>query len=290
MAAMALACMSALAAIPAGAMPVRADFEAAPCPAETRSALRYEPAGGGVRAVRDIAAGETIAAPPASAMPDVRAGEPLFLVARVGTALVERAVTAVQPGRAGQPLFVRTPEGRVFAAALADDLYRRDNWAAMASDRRASAVGDILTVIVLENSTAANSAQIGTRRGSRLSGDISVGTALNESGGLGLSGQYDGTGQMTRSGRMVAQISVRVDQVYPNGDLGISGAQALNISGERTNIRIRGRVRPTDIAGNNTVPSVRIAEAMIDYDGTGFVSRSARPGLVQRVFRFLGLM
>jgi flagellar L-ring protein precursor FlgH len=89
---------------------------------------------------------------------------------------------------------------------------------------------------------------------------------------------------------MVAQISVRVDQVYPNGDLGISGAQALNISGERTNIRIRGRVRPTDISGNNTVPSARIAEAVIDYDGTGFVSRSARPGLVQRIFRFLGLM
>ena len=290
MAALPLACMTALAAIPAGATPVRADFAAAPCPAESRPALHYEPAGGGVRAVRDIAAGETIAAPPASALPDVRAGEPLFLVARVGTALVERAVTAAQPGRAGQPLFVRTPEGRVFAAALADDLYRQDNWAALASDRRASAVGDILTVIVLENSTAANSAQIGTRRGSRLSGDISAGTALNESGSLGLSGQYDGTGQMSRSGRMVAQISVRVDTVYPNGDLGISGAQALNISGERTNIRIRGRVRPTDISGNNTVPSARIAEAVIDYVGTGFVSRSARPGLVQRIFRFLGLM
>lgn len=290
MAALPLACMTALAAIPAGAMPVRADFAAAPCPAETRPALRYDPAGGAVRATRDIAEGETVAAPPAAAMPDVRAGEPLYLVARVGTALVERAVTAAQPGRAGQPIFVRTPEGRVFAASLADDLYRQDNWAALASDRRASAVGDILTVIVLENSTAANSAQIGTRRGSRLSGDISAGTALNESGSLGLSGQYDGTGQMSRSGRMVAQISVRVDQVYPNGDLGISGAQALNISGERTNIRIRGRVRPTDISGNNTVPSARIAEAVIDYDGTGFVSRSARPGLVQRIFRFLGLM
>ncbi|HEV2818505.1 MAG TPA: flagellar basal body L-ring protein FlgH [Allosphingosinicella sp.] len=290
MAATALACLAALAAIPAGATPVRTDFAAAPCSAEVRPALRYEPATGAVRAVRDIAAGETIAAPPASALPDVRAGAPLYLVARAGTALVERAVTAAQPGRAGQPIFVRTPEGRVFAAALSDDLYRQDNWAALASDRRASAVGDILTVVVLENSTAAHSAQIGTRRGNRLSGDISAGTALNESATLGLSGQFDGTGQMSRSGRMIAQISVRVDQVYPNGDLGISGAQVLNISGERTNIRIRGRVRPADIAGNNTVPSARIAEAVIDYDGTGFVSRSARPGLVQRIFRFLGLM
>ena len=290
MAAITLACLTALAPIAAGATPVRGDFAASSCAADSRPALRYEPATGAVRAVRDIAEGETIAAPPASAMPDVRAGEPLFLVARVGAATVERAVTAAQPGRAGQPIFVRSPEGRVFAASLADDLYRQDNWAALASDRRASAVGDILTVIVLENSTAANTAQVGTRRGNRISGDISAGTALNESASLGLNGQFDGTGQMSRSGRMVAQISVRVDQVYPNGDLGISGAQALNISGERTNIRIRGRVRPTDISGANTIPSARIAEAVIDYDGTGFVSRSARPGLVQRIFRFLGLM
>jgi len=290
MAAAFLACLTALAPIAAGSTPVRGDFAASSCAADSRPALRYEPAAGAVRAMRDIAEGEIIAAPPAAAMPDIRSGEPLFLVARVGSATVERAVTAAQPGRAGRPIFVRTPEGRLISASLADDLYRRDNWAAMASDRRASAVGDILTVVVLENSTAANTAQIGTRRGSRLSGDISAGTALNESGSLGLSGQYDGTGQMSRSGRMVAQISVRVDTVYPNGDLGISGAQALNISGERTNIRIRGRVRPTDISGNNTVPSARIAEAVIDYDGTGFVSRSARPGLVQRIFRFLGLM
>lgn len=182
-----------------------------------------------------------------------------------------------------------------FAAgpALADDLFRHDNWAALASDRRAAAVGDILTVVVLENSTAANSATTGTRRENRLAGDISAGHAgsgIAESGSLGLSGSFGGNGQTSRSGRMVAQISVRVDTVYPNGDLGISGAQALNISGERTNIRIRGRVRPEDISGENTILSARLADAQIDYDGTGFISRSARPGLFQRVMSFLGLM
>ena len=89
---------------------------------------------------------------------------------------------------------------------------------------------------------------------------------------------------------MVAQISVRVDQVYPNGDLGVSGASALNISGERTNIRIRGRVRPTDISGSNTILSARLADAQIAYEGSGFVSRSARPGILQRIFGFLGIM
>lgn len=178
-------------------------------------------------------------------------------------------------------------------SALAEDLYRHDNWPALASDRRASAVGDILTVVVLENSTAANTAQTGTSRDTRLGGTVSAGhsgSGINEGASLGLTGSFGGSGQISRSGRMVAQISVRVDSVYPNGDLAISGTQALNISGERTNIRIRGRVRSADIAGDNSVLSARIAEAQIDYDGSGFVSRSARPGLFQRIFSFLGLM
>lgn len=177
------------------------------------------------------------------------------------------------------------------AAAQDENLYLHDNWAAFASDRRASTVGDILTVIVLENSTAANSVQTGTRRESRIGGDVAVsGTSIGEAATLGLRGTFDGSGQITRSGRMVAQISVRVDTIYPNGDLGVSGAQQLNISGERTNIRIRGRIRTADISGGNTIISSRLADAVIEYEGRGFASRSAKPGLVQRIFSFLGVM
>ena len=78
--------------------------------------------------------------------------------------------------------------------------------------------------------------------------------------------------------------------VLPNGDLEIAGAQRLNINRERTVIRVRGRVRPTDISADNMVLSSRIADASIDYDGAGFVTRSGRPGLVTRIFNFLGLM
>lgn len=186
------------------------------------------------------------------------------------------------------------PFSTLLLAAIAGtagaQLYQHDNWAAMASDRRASAVGDILTVIVLENNNASNTVQTGTNRNTQIGGNISAGNSLNESASVGLRGQFDGAGQMARSGRMVAQISVRVEQVYPNGDLAIAGASALNIGGERTNIRIRGRVRAADITGSNTVLSGRIADAQIDYEGRGFVSRSARPGILQRIFGFLGLM
>ena len=174
-------------------------------------------------------------------------------------------------------------------AAAAEDLYPHDKWASLVGDRRAEQVGDILTVVVFENSVAANSAKSGTRRDTSIEGKISAGSALDESGKLGLGGRYEGAGETTRTGRMVATISVIVDAVLPNGDLRVAGSQMLKINGERTFIRIRGRVRPADIRDNQVLSS-RLAEAEIDYDGSGFVTRSTKPGLIARIFNFLGIL
>lgn len=115
-------CLQAIAFMPAGTVPARGDFAEAPCAAGAKPALRYEPRLRAARAVRDIAAGETIAAVPGSMLPDVRPGDTLYLVARVGTAIVERAVTAAQPGRRGQALFVRTADGRIVRARLPEEM------------------------------------------------------------------------------------------------------------------------------------------------------------------------
>jgi hypothetical protein len=114
----AVACLAALAAIPAGATPLRSDFAVAPCTSESHAALRYEPGSRAMRAIRDIAEGETIVAAPDSFLADVRAGDTLFLVARVGTATVERQVVAAQPGRRGGAIFVRTPDGHLVSAPM----------------------------------------------------------------------------------------------------------------------------------------------------------------------------
>ncbi|HJT42315.1 MAG TPA: flagellar basal body L-ring protein FlgH [Rhizomicrobium sp.] len=172
--------------------------------------------------------------------------------------------------------------------AHAADLYRNDNWSAMASDRNAHRVGDILTIIVYESAAAHDSANSNSKRSSRFGGQISADNTFNHSANLSLRSDSDDSGSTGRSGGMVAQISVTVDEVLTSGDLLVSGKQELNINGNKTNIRIKGRVRMADIS-NNAVLSSRLADAMIDYDGTGFVSSSARPGVLTRIFNWLGL-
>lgn len=173
-------------------------------------------------------------------------------------------------------------------AALADDLYRRSNWPAMSADRKASQTGDVLTVVVYENAESSNTTRSDSKRNTQLGGSI-AGGPVNESGSLNFGGGYTGGGGVQRSDRVVAQISVTVRRVLPNGDMEVSGQQTMRLNGEATLIGIEGRVRPEDILPDNRVLSNRLADARVIYDGKGFVAKSAKPGLINRVFRFLGL-
>lgn len=174
--------------------------------------------------------------------------------------------------------------------AYADDLFKPDNWSALAADRKASQIGDILTLLVVENNQASNSVTKGSRKRNAI--DVGVDTSFdfkeNVSGALG--GSYEGQGNNGRSDRMVARLSVTVIDVYPNGDMRVSGVQRLKINGETTMISINGRVRPEDVTSENSVQSWRLADAVIDYDGKGFATRSAKPGVLTKIFNWLGLL
>ncbi len=182
-------------------------------------------------------------------------------------------------------------------AAHATDLYTPGNWSALASDRNAHKAGDVITVLVYESATAIDSANTGSNRSTNLGGHVTAGTTLGSTGGtpfdqsaaLALNSGSDNSATTGRSGGMVAQITVTVDAVAANGDLQVSGAQVLDINGDKTNIRIKGRVRPADISAANTVLSNRLADATIDYDGAGFVSRGSNPGIVTQIFNWLGI-
>jgi flagellar L-ring protein precursor FlgH len=174
--------------------------------------------------------------------------------------------------------------------ARAADLYAPGNWPSLAADRKSAEKGDILTVVIYENATATNTASTGSKKNTKLSGSLSAGHSLDEHAALNWDGASGNQGATERSGQMVAQMSVVVDDVLANGDLLVSGSQLININGEKTTIKVKGRVRPADISPQNAVLSTRLADAMIDYDGSGFVSRSGKPGIISRLFNWMGLL
>lgn len=173
-------------------------------------------------------------------------------------------------------------------AAHADQLYQGNRWAGVATDVKAHDIGDTLTVVIFESATATN--RVGTRTGkaTNLAGGVQVGE-IDESLRFGFDSKYQGLGETERSDRFVASMAAIVNEVLPNGDLVVVGRQNLLINGERRDIQVRGQVRRVDISADNTVLSSRLANAAINYDGSGFITRSAKPGLINRILSFLGI-
>ncbi len=173
-------------------------------------------------------------------------------------------------------------------ALARDDLFEDQSFAGIAHDRRASAIGDVVGVLIYQSAEARNSARNTRSRRSDGEGRLRL-PDQSESLGLSLGGEFTGSGEVRRSETFVTQISARVVQVLPNQDLIIEGRHTLLVNGEETIIEIRGRVRPIDISPSNQIVSTQIADAEIRYDGEGFVTRSASPGWLHGLFNRLGL-
>lgn len=174
-------------------------------------------------------------------------------------------------------------------AATADNLFRSNEFAPLATDIVASQVGDILTVVVFQAAEARNSARNLTDRSISVGGDVRGFGDVDEFGDVSLSGGAAGRGETRRSESFVTQLSVTVIDVLSNGDLIIEGEQLVRINDETTQVTLRGRVRPRDISGDNRVLSTRIADARIAYDGSGFVTRGASANPISWLFNLFGL-
>jgi len=160
------------------------------------------------------------------------------------------------------------------------------------TDIKANKVGDILTVLIYEQSRASNKVQTKTEKSTDVStkGGPGIGT-LNFIPLFGASGKnsniFDGKGENIRNGSLRAKMSVTVVTVKDNGDLVIEGSRTIGISGDRETLTLTGVVRQKDISSNNTIDSYLIADAEIHYSGKGNASSGARPGFFTRFFNWL---
>jgi flagellar L-ring protein precursor FlgH len=174
------------------------------------------------------------------------------------------------------------------AAAHAQSLYREDTWRALTADVKAYRVGDVLTVQVLENSSAVSSADTGTRRANGIRAELSHGSTPTSQVAATVSGDFDGGGRTQRTSRLLTTVTVTVREVLPGGQLRIGGVQSIRVNEEMQQVTLDGLVRAADITEGNVVPSTRIADARITYVGEGDVSERARRSWWRRLLDTVG--
>ena len=179
---------------------------------------------------------------------------------------------------------------------LGESLWQDGNSRNMAADKRAFAIGDILSIIVQETSSATKDNSTKTARKADIDSAIdaffyspNASTLLTKGGQLpalrlNSSQNFDGSGKINNSERIIARIAVRVVDILPNRNLVIEGKRQTSFSGESQDVILRGIVRPYDITAANTVFSYNVADASIKFVSRGTVTDSQRKGWFFRLW------
>jgi flagellar L-ring protein precursor FlgH len=95
---------------------------------------------------------------------------------------------------------------------------------------------------------------------------------------------FEGDARANQSNNLVGNISVTVIHVLPNNNLVVRGEKWLTLNNGDEYIRLTGIVRPADVNPANEVVSTKIANARIQYSGTGAFSRAQTQGWLGKFF------
>ena len=175
-------------------------------------------------------------------------------------------------------------------------LWKDDAPRSMFADKKARAIGDIITIVVQENNTSSKEASTQTSKSSSVDASIdtlfyppAVSKFLTKGGQLpamkfGGSQSFDGGGKINNSEKITARIAVRVVDVLPNGNMIVEGRRETLVSGEKQEAILRGIVRTEDVTANNTVFSYNLADSSIKFIGKGTISDNQRKGWLHRIW------
>jgi flagellar L-ring protein precursor FlgH len=153
-------------------------------------------------------------------------------------------------------------------------------------------VGDTLTIRLNENTAASKSSSTTTKKSTSidLPGPTIGGRSITRHGREVLSANlqnetgFDGQGASSQSNRLHGEITVTVAQRLPNGNLLVRGEKWIQINQGKEYVRIQGIVRPIDIEPDNSISSLKVADAQISYGAKGALADANSPGLLARFF------
>ncbi|RED12772.1 flagellar basal body L-ring protein FlgH [Pontivivens insulae] len=161
-------------------------------------------------------------------------------------------------------------------------------------DRRAQALGDILTVVIeIDEEAEIRNATDRSRTGDQgvslpslfgferdlEDGNIPTAPLLSTSSNSGSAG----SGTTRRNERITLRIAATIVDVLPNGHLVVMGSQEVRVNFELRDLQVAGIVRPEDISRRNEITYDKIAGARIVYGGRGQITDLQQPRYGQQI-------
>ncbi len=163
-------------------------------------------------------------------------------------------------------------------------------------DIKGRTVGDIITVVIIENASASKEATTKTDRKSTMSAGVTnllglekyIGQlgndAINNASLINAATEnnFAGGGKTARKETLTATLTTQVIEVLPNGNLRIEGNKTVTVNNEMQIVKLSGIVRSSDVSPLNIVDSKNILNARIAYVGKGVISDKQQQGWLVR--------
>lgn len=214
----------------------------------------------------------------------------------LGAVLISGCVSTTPPTSVHQPMSVR-PQPLAAPAEASGSIYQPAMYAQSSSrymplfeDRRARNVGDTLVIQINEKTNASKKSNSSVSRSGETTFAVPLVAGLPgksfQGAGLGAtsSTEFDGKGESASNNDFTGTITVTVVEVLPNGNLVVSGEKQLGINQGSEFIRFSGVVNPSNILSGNVVSSTQVANAQIEYRGSGQMDSAQVMGWLARFF------
>lgn len=164
----------------------------------------------------------------------------------------------------------------------------------MSSDYKAHQIGDVVRLIVLENTTAKSTGDVSTSRAYQTNSAITglpggTSTSLvNPLFAANSAKQLKGTGETSDGSNLTTTLAARVIGLLPNGFLVVEAERKYLINSQHETMILRGILRPGDVGPNNIASSTALANLEIEMKGKGVVTDAIhRPNPVIRGLEWL---
>jgi flagellar L-ring protein precursor FlgH len=180
----------------------------------------------------------------------------------------------------------QVPEMLTLPAPSAGAIGSPNQGMALFEDAKARSAGDLLTVLLVEATTAQKSAKTDTSKSDNDTlGNIGIfGKTLHTNSSVSSARAFSGSGDSSQSNSIQGSITVAVVQRLPNGNLLVRGEKQIQINQGYEYVKLEGIIRPADIATDNSVTSDRVANARISYTGKGMINDANNQGWLTRFF------
>ena len=170
------------------------------------------------------------------------------------------------------------------------------------TDQVARAIGDLLTVRVVENMTIRESQSTSTSRDNDLEFNVNllpydnnIPSTVGQTSSVGrLPGldiesakAFDGSGDHSSSGQMTFALSGRVIDVLDNGNLVIEARRSIRVNDDTKTIVLSGICRRADIGSENSVLSTALHGFEVSVVGEGPLSRAQQEGWLAKLMDVL---